>query len=63
VEPVRTDVYSRNQKEEISAQWGVSVSPQTPPEKVVATANILRQHFASQAFGKEDLLVNVPLHA
>ena len=46
---------------QVNIQWGAPVSPQTAPDKVVATANILRQHFASQAFAKDGLLVNVPL--
>ena len=46
---------------QINVQWGWPASKNTGAEKIVAAANILRQHFASQEFNSEGLMVNVPI--
>ena len=46
---------------QINIQWGWPVDPKVIPESVVATANILRRHFAEKGLEKERLLMNVPV--
>ena len=46
---------------QVNVLWGWPVFPEAAPESVVATANILRRHFADKRFKKDGLLMNVPL--
>ena len=46
---------------QINVLWGWPVFPEAAPESVVATANILRRHFADKHFKKDGLLMNAPL--
>ena len=46
---------------QVNVLWGWPVFPEADPKSVVATANILRRHFADKRFKKDGLLMNVPL--
>jgi len=53
--------YKSKKLVQINILWGIPVDAEIGMDRVVATANILRRHFAAQGFDKENVLMNVPL--
>lgn len=53
--------YKSKQLMQISVVWGRPVQPDPDPQRLVATANLLRNYFAAQKFQPEGRILNAPV--